>query len=382
VKVPLVDLVAQHRAIEAEVVAAAMEVVAKQAFVLGEPVKRFERALAEASGTAHAVGVASGTDALALALQACGVGAGDAVITTPFSFVATAEAIVAVGARPIFADVEPETLLLSAARVEARILRHDAHTHGRLRAIMPVHLFGACADMNALGEIARRFDLAVVEDAAQAMGATFEGRAAGSMGDAGCLSFFPTKTLGAWGDGGAVITSRDDVALSVSRLRVHGASGRGAYVHDAIGKNSRLDALQAAVLGAKLPHLASWNASRERLVARYRERLADLSEQLLLPARPGEGSRHVYTPFVVRVMRPFARDLLKEHLASRGIESRVYYPVTLDRQPCFASLAEPAMPIAHEAARTCLALPLYPELSSDAHDFVIDSVRGFFIAAR
>ena len=379
-RVPLVDLIAQHTEIEADVMKAALDVIGHQAFVLGETVARFERALAVACGTTHAVGVASGTDALALALRACGVGAGDAVITTPLTFVATAEAIVAAGARPLFADVDPVTLTLSPARVEERIARHDPRTHGRLRAILPVHLFGACADMPALVAIARRHGLVVVEDAAQAMGASVSGRSAGAMGDAGCLSFFPTKTLGAWGDGGAVVTSNAEIAAKVVKLRVHGASARGTYVHDEIGTNSRLDALQAAVLGAKLPHLARWNEARARIAARYRERLADLTDRIVVPAPASEGSCSVYTPFVVRVVGAAARrrDSLAQHLASRGVETRVYYPLTLDRQPCFAALDEPRAPVAHEAARRCLALPLYPEIASDAVEHVIDAVRGFF----
>ncbi len=373
-KVPLVDLAAQHATIRDEVLAAATAVIDAQAFVLGEPVASFERTLATICGTKHAVGVASGSDALVLALRALGIGAGDAVVTPAFSFVASAEAIAVVGARPIFADIDLATFAVSSASIDACIARHDSSARGTLRAILPVHLFGLCADMDALLAIAQRHGLSVVEDAAQAIGASFRGRAAGSMGDAGCISFFPTKNLGAWGDGGAVVTSRDDVAARVTRLRAHGMST--AYRSEEIGTNSRLDALQAAVLGVKARHLASWNLARARVASRYRERLADLAPRLVLPAER-DGATHAYNQFVVRTA---ARDSLAAYLAERGVATRVYYPLTLPRQPCFAHLAEePAsFPAAEEATRTALALPVYPEISDAAIDYVSDQVREFF----
>ncbi len=373
-KVPLVDLAAQHRAIRDEVLAAAHAVIDAQAFVLGEPVASFERTLATICGTSHAVGVASGTDALVLALRALGVGPGDAVVTSAFSFVASAEAIAAVGARPVFADIDLATFNLSPASVEERIARHDARAHGTLKAILPVHLFGLCADMDPLLAIAKRHGLSMIEDAAQAIGASCGGRLAGSMGDAGCVSFFPTKNLGAWGDGGAVVTSREDVASRVKRLRAHGMST--PYRSEELGTNSRLDALQAAVLGVKARHLAAWNIARARVASRYRDRLADLAPRLVLPAER-EGARHVYNQLVVRAD---ARDALAAHLASRGVATRVYYPLTLPRQACFAYLGEdPAsFPVADAAARTALAIPVYPELTDDAIDYVADAIRELF----
>lgn len=364
VRVPLADLAAQHATIRDEVLAAAHAVIESQAFVLGAPVATFERALASACGASHAVGVASGTDALVLALRALGVGPGDAVITPAFGFVASAEAIAVVGARPVFADVELATFNVSPESVERAVTRD-------VRAILPVHLFGQCADMAKVGAIAKRHGLAIVEDAAQAIGATDGGRDAGAMGDAGCLSFFPSKNLGAWGDGGAVLTSRDDVAARVRRLRAHGMSA--PYVSEEIGTNSRLDALQAAVLNAKLAHLEGWNEARRRVAARYRERLADL-DGLVLPVERA-GARHVYNQLVVRCD---ARDALAAHLAERGVATRVYYPVALSRMPCFAHLDVPHMPSAELAARTALALPMYPELADDAVDYVADAVRAFF----
>lgn len=373
-KVPLVDLAAQHRTIRDEVIAAAHAVIDAQAFVLGEPVAEFERTLATICGTSHAVGVASGTDALVLALRALGVGPGDAVVTSAFSFVASAEAIAVVGARPVFADIDLATFNLSPASVEDRIARHDARAHGALRAILPVHLFGLCADMDALLAIAQAHGLSTIEDAAQAIGASCRGRVAGSMGDAGCLSFFPTKNLGAWGDGGAVVTSREDVASRVKQLRAHGMST--PYRSEELGTNSRLDALQAAVLGVKARHLAAWNVARAGVASRYRDRLADLAPRLVLPAE-GEGARHVYNQFVVRAE---ARDALAAHLASRDVATRVYYPLTLPRQTCFAYLGEdPAsFPVADAAARTVLAIPVYPELTDDVIDYVADAIREFF----
>ena len=367
-RVPMVDLRAQHAAIGADLQAAAMAVVERQAFILGEPVARFERTLEALSGTTHAIGVASGSDALALALRAVGVGPGDGVVTSAFGFVATAEAIVRVGARPIFADVDEYNL--APASVEEALAR--AHPRAPARAILPAHLFGACAPMGELVGIARRHALAVVEDAAQAILATSaapsgaRGRA-GSLGDAGALSFFPSKNLGGWGDGGAVVTSRQDVADRVRALRVHGSPA-----FDVVGTNSRLDALQAAVLGAKVPYLEGWTAARVRVADRYRDLLAPLGERVLLP-RASEG--HVYNQFVLRVER---RDALLEHLARHGIEARAYYPRALHELPAFAAFADGMHhPRAEGAARTAVGIPIYPELSEAQQAEVADAIAAF-----
>jgi dTDP-4-amino-4,6-dideoxygalactose transaminase len=371
VRVPLVDLAAQEDAVAGEVLAAVGEVSREARFVLGPRVEAFEAWLAERCGARCAVGVASGTDAIELSLRALGVGAGDAVITPALSFIAAAEAIAATGARPVFCDVEEATMNASARTVADALVRAKARGL-RVRAVVPVHLFGACAPMGELEALARREGAAVVEDAAQALAAADEsGRPAAGVGDAGCLSFFPTKALGAWGDAGAVVTSREDVAARVRRLRAHGATS--PYVHAELGRNSRLDALQAAVLLAKSRHLPEWQAARVRLASRY---LAELPRgPLILPQAPPRPAQHAWHAFVVRTMH---RDALAAFLRERGIETRVYYPVPLHRQPCFAALAEPELRAAEDACRTAIALPLFPTLTFEQQEHVVESVRAFF----
>jgi dTDP-4-amino-4,6-dideoxygalactose transaminase len=370
-KVPLNDLAAQQADVKDAIVAAIARLGTDAKFILGAPVEELERWLAQACGTAHAVGVASGTDALELSLRALGIGGGDAVVTPAFSFIAAAEAIAAAGARPVFCDVDEATLCASARTFEAATAR--AKSAGlRVKALVPVHLFGLCTPMTELSALAAHEGIVVIEDAAQALGARDDaGRAAGAAGAAGCFSFFPTKNLGAWGDGGAVVTSDADLAARVRRLRAHGATA--PYVHAETGRNSRLDALQAAVLLAKVPHLAAWQSARDRLAARY---LAELSPlPLQLPAVPAAPSRHAWHAFVVRTPR---RDALSAFLREQGIESRVYYPVPLHRQPCFQALAEPAMPVSEAATTTALALPFHPALSDEAQTHVLGAVTRFF----
>jgi dTDP-4-amino-4,6-dideoxygalactose transaminase len=370
-KVPLVDLASQEAAVAAQALDAIAQVARDATFVLGERVAAFERWLAGACGAAHAVGVASGTDALELALRGLGVGPGDAVVTPAFSFVAAAEAIAAAGARPVFCDVDAATLNATPRTVADAVAR--ARAAGlRVGAIVPVDLFGLCAPVDALAALARAEGVPLVEDAAQALGARDEaGRPPGSRADAACFSFFPTKSLGAWGDGGAVVTSSAALADRVRRLRVHGASA--PYVHAEPGRNSRLDALQAAVLLVKAPHVASWQAARERLAARY---LAELARfPVVLPHAPSAPQVHAWHAFVVRTAR---RDELAALLRERGVESRVYYPIPLHRQPCFAPLAEPPLPVAEDACRTALALPVFPTMTEDQQAHVIESLGQFF----
>lgn len=369
-RVPLVDLRAQHASIRDEVMRAASEVIEGQAFILGPPVARFEEALAKACGTAHAVGVASGSDALLLALRACGVGEGDAVVTTALTFVATAEAIVRAGARPIFADIDDGAMTLSPRAVEEALARVAP---ARVRAILPVHIFGGCADMAGLAAIARAHGLALIEDAAQAIGARIGDRAVGSIGDAGCFSFFPSKNLGAWGDGGAVTTRDPAIDARVRRLRAHGM--RGEHFVE-IGLNSRLDALHAAVLAVKLGHLDAWSAARRRAAARYHEILAGVGD-LTLPREPF--GTHVYNQFVVRTAR---RDALAAFLADRGIASRAYYARPLHAQPCFAAYRDARpLPCTEAAAATALAIPIYAEITPDQQAYVAEAIRSFFGAA-
>jgi dTDP-4-amino-4,6-dideoxygalactose transaminase len=371
VRVPLIDLAAQHAAIRDEVMAAAEGVIDSQAFILGEPVARFEETLARLAGAKHAIGVASGTDALVLALRATGVGAGDAVVTTPFTFVATAEAIVAVGARPLFADVEARTMTLDPASVEHRIKRARA-TGTRVRAVLPVHLFGQCADMSGLSEVARAHELVLVEDAAQAIGARCSLGAAGGIGDAGCFSFFPTKNLGAWGDAGAVVTSDARVAERVRRLRVHGIGADGQSAEP--GMNSRLDALQAAVLGAKARHLDAWTSARRAVAARYGDGLGGISGLELPHARAG--GLHAYNQYVVRTPR---RDALAAHLAGRGVATRAYYACPVHRHAAYRGYVETEkLTNAEAASRTSLALPMYAELGEAEQAYVVDAIRAFY----
>jgi dTDP-4-amino-4,6-dideoxygalactose transaminase len=370
-RVPLVDLAAQEAAVAGDALVALALVARSARFILGPPVEAFERWLADACGVGHAVGVASGTDAIELALRALGVGEGDAVVTPAFSFVAAAEAIAQIGARPVFCDVDPGTMNASAATVGDALGR--ARAAGlRVRAIVPVHLFGLCAPMAELVALAEREGLAIVEDAAQAIGARDDvGRVAGATGVAGAFSFFPTKNLGAWGDAGAMTTRDPELAARVRRLRAHGSTA--PYVHGELGRNSRMDAVQAAILLAKKPYLPAWQAARQRLAARYLAGLSGLPLQL--PHAPDAPGTHAWHAFVVRAPQ---RDALSEWLKTHEVESRVYYPLPLHRQPCFASLDEPAMPATEEACRTALALPVHPTMSDEQQDWVIDRVRSFF----
>lgn len=370
-RVPFVDLAAQEASVAEEVLAAVGQVAREARFILGARVEAFERWLAQACEVTHAVGVASGSDALELALRALGIGPGDAVITPALSFMAAAEAIAATGARPVFCDVDPGTMNASERTVDDAL--HRARWQGmRVRAILPVHLFGRCAPLGALRALAARESLALVEDAAQAIGARDEaGRASGGVGDAGCFSFFPTKNLGAWGDAGALVTSREDVAARVRRLRAHGSVV--PYVHAELGRNSRLDAVQAAVLLAKIRRLPEWQTARDRIARRYLSELALLP--VTLPDRPPLPAVHVWHAFVVRSDR---RDALLGALREGGVEARVYYPVPLHRQPCFESLREPSLPNAEDICRTALALPVFPMMREEQQALVIEQMRGFF----
>lgn len=377
--VPLLDLRAQYAAIRDEVRAAVDAVFESQRFVLGPEVEALEAELAAYSGAAHAVAVSSGTDALLLALMALDVGPGDEVVTTPFSFFATASAIHRVGATPIFADIDPATYNVDPEALEATV-RDRLGRGGRVRALLPVHLFGLPADMAPIEALAARHGLAVVEDAAQAVGAEYVGpggrrRRAGAMGAVGCLSFFPSKNLGGAGDGGLCLTGDERLAERLRALRVHGSRVR--YVHEEVGINGRLDALQAAVLRVKLRHLERWHEARRRNAARYRRLfreagLAAPDGPVVLPVE-GEPHRHVYNQFVVRVPR---RDEVVTRLRQAGIGCEVYYPVPLHRQPCFAHLGYPegAFPESERAAREVLALPIYPELTEDQQVEVVNAV--------
>jgi dTDP-4-amino-4,6-dideoxygalactose transaminase len=370
-RVPLIDIAAQEALVADEALAAVAQVVREGRFILGPRVERFERWLAAASGAGHAVGVASGTDALQLSLRALGIGPGDAVVTPALSFVAAAEAIASVGARPVFCDVDAQTM--NASEHTVREALDGAHRAGlRVRAVVPVHLFGLCAPLESLGPLASCEGIALVQDAAQAIGASdSDGHPAGRAGDAAVFSFFPTKNLGAWGDGGAVVTSRADLAARLRRLRAHGSVE--PHMHTDIGTNSRLDELQAAVLLTKTRYLAAWQAARTRVASRYLTQLARFP--LTLPHVPPPPAIHGWHAFVVRTDR---RDALAQWLRESGVDVRVYYPKPLHRQPCFLPLGELSRPEAENASRTALALPLFPTMQEAQQDYVIEQVARFF----
>jgi dTDP-4-amino-4,6-dideoxygalactose transaminase len=385
VRIPLLDLQAQDALIGQEVRSAIEGVLQSQQFVLGVPVAAFEREMAEYAGAASAVGVASGSDALYLALAALGVGPGTAVVTSAYSFVATATAIVRLGARPVLVDVDPVTLNLDLQAVTAAVEGHRGpRATERLVGILPVHLFGRTVSLRPVLELAARHGLFVVEDAAQAVGATveeFQRRRAGAVGDAGCLSFYPTKNLGGLGDGGMVLTSRADVVERLRSLRVHGAVG-GPYRHEEIGLGSRLDALHAAALSVKLRYVDRWNVARRQVARWYDEsfRSAGLVEPtpagVSLP--PLDGETHVFHQYVIRV--PRQRDRLRAFLDDRGIGTQVYYPIPLHLQPCLARLGyRPGdLPEAERASAETLALPMYPELSRRAVETVVHTIAAYY----
>jgi dTDP-4-amino-4,6-dideoxygalactose transaminase len=369
--VPLLDLKTQHATLRGELNAAIARVMDSQQFILGEDVKFLEEEIARYCETRFAVGCASGSDALLLALMALDVRAGDEIITTPYSFFATAGSIARLGAVPVFVDIEADTFNINPALIEAAITP-------KTKAIMPVHLFGQCVEMDAINAIAERHNLPVIEDAAQAIGAEYKGRRAGSMSAIGCFSFYPTKNLGAAGDAGILTTNDERLANRLRALRVHG--GATEYYHAEVGINSRLDSLQAAILRVKLPHLDSWSEARAEHAERYAQLLADanLTDEIKLPViRPNV--RHIFNQFVIRVDAA-RRDALIEHLKKNNVGAKIYYPVPLHLQQCFSYLnyETGSLPESECAARETLALPCYPELAREQQEYVVDVIRHFF----
>jgi dTDP-4-amino-4,6-dideoxygalactose transaminase len=377
--IPMLDLRAQFESIAPEIRAVVEEVLVAQQFVVGPQGEALEREIAESSGVRHAVGVASGTEALELGLHACGVGLGDEVIVPSFTFIATGSAVSALGARPVFADIEPATFNLDPDQIEARITP-------RTRAIVVVHLFGLSADMDPILEIADKHGIPVIEDNAQSFGATYRGRKTGSMGRIGCLSFYPSKNLGAYGDAGMIVTNDDKLATRLRVLRNHGQTGQ--YLSTERGWNSRLDELQAAILRVKLRHLANWTAKRREHAQFYDSLLADVPG-ILLPRVPN-GQEHVYYLYTIRVegraggyTRPNDRgnearsDLVQRRLKERGVASMVYYPVPLHLQPLYAPLGgKPGdLRVSERAAREVLSIPIYPELTHEQAQSVAEAVR-------
>ncbi len=366
--VPLLDLRAQHAAIKDEIVKPLLELVDSQLFILGAPVERLEAEVAELSHTAYAVGCASGTDALLLALRALDVGPGDEVITTPFTFFATAGTIHNVGATPVFVDIDPDTFNISVEAVAAAITP-------RTKAIVPVDLFGQIAPIEAIMNVAK--GIPVIEDAAQSIGARRkidgEWRMAGEAATIGTFSFFPSKNLGGYGDGGMMVTQDQALAERLKRLRMHGGSRQ--YFHDEVGYNSRLDALQAVILSAKLPHLAAWSAKRRQNAGHYTRALADVAE--VKPPTVTPENESIFNQYTIRAQR---RDELQAYLKGKGIGTSVYYPLPLHLQPCFAYLGYQAgaCPVSEQAAHEVLSLPIYPELTNGQLDEVVAAVKSFY----
>ncbi|MBU1105887.1 MAG: DegT/DnrJ/EryC1/StrS family aminotransferase [Candidatus Riflebacteria bacterium] len=364
-KVPMLDLKPQYAQIKEKLLPEIMDTIENQAFILGPKVSRVEQELAEYIGAKFTVGCSSGTDALLLALMALDVGPGDEVITTPYTFFATAGSIARSGARAVFVDIEPDTYLMRVDQIEKKI-------NLKTKAIMPVHLFGQCVDMDPLMAIARKYNLKVIEDSAQAIGSGYKGKNSGNIGDIGCFSFFPSKNLGCFGDGGLVSANDESLSERLKGLRVHG--GQVQYHHNEVGLNARLDALQAAVISVKLPYLNSWTEGRRHNAALYNE-LFKNNNKVTTPVEK-EGRRHIYNQYVIRVDN---RDALKAHLTEKEIGCAVYYPLSLHQQKCFANLGygEGDFPESEKAAKTTLALPVFPELSEEQVKFVAKTVNDF-----
>jgi dTDP-4-amino-4,6-dideoxygalactose transaminase len=376
--IPLLDLHRQYQQIREEVLAAVERVCASQQFVLGAEVEALEREIAAFTGASAAVGCASGTDALWLALLAAGVQPGDAVITTAFSFFASASAIVRAGARPVLVDVDPDTLNLDPDLVIARLHAGGAY---KIRAMLPVHLYGQCADMDGLQRIADEFQLSIIEDAAQAIGAKWRGQNAGSLGVAAAFSFYPTKNLSAYGDAGLVTTRDLNLVEHMRNLRNHGSPRR--YHHEEVGWNCRMDAIQAAILRVKLPHIEIWNQQRRQRAATYDRLLADAglvstkSDTVVKPLQTSPHAFHVFHQYVIRVPR---RDELRKFLGDRKIGTEIYYPIPLHLQPCFAYLGYSVgdLPESERAAAEVLALPMFPELTEAEQKCVVESIAEFY----
>ena len=371
-QVPLLDLRAQYAPLKPAIMSAIDEICDSQRFILGPKVEAFEQEMAAYCRTAGAVGVSSGSDALIIALMAEGIGKGDEVITSPFTFFATVGAIVRVGATPVFADIDPVTFDIDPAAVAAKVTP-------RTKAIIPVHLFGQAADMDPIMEVANKHGLVVIEDACQAIGAEYKGRRVGSIGTYGAFSFFPSKNLGCFGDGGAVSCNDPERVKKLKIFRNHGQSG--TYFHEYVGGNFRIDALQAAILSIKLKELDSWSEARQRNAADYRQRFAaaGLSSMVKLPQEASYPVRHIYNQFCIRVADG-KRDALKQFLADHEIGCAVYYPLSLHLQPCFKVLGgkQGDYPVSEKVTQEIMALPIYGETTAEQRQYVVDTIAEFF----
>jgi dTDP-4-amino-4,6-dideoxygalactose transaminase len=368
VKVPLVDLKAQYHSIKEEIDQAVRGVIERGEYILGPEVRSFEEEIAAFIGVKYAVGVASGTDALHLAALAGGIKPGDEVITTPFTFIATAEVITNCGATPVFVDIEPKTYNIDPNKIESKITP-------KTRAILPVHLYGQPVNMNSIMELARKYNLKIIEDCAQALGTEYRGKRVGAIGDAGCLSFFPSKVLGAYGDGGMVVTDDPDIADRVKMLRIHGAKEK--YFNIIPGFNSRLDELQAAILRVKLRHLDRWNDTRRQKASIYAHLLGEIDG--IEPPYPAPDSHHIFTYYTIRVGNSRGRDRLREYLNSQGITTAIYYPLSLHLQEVYKSLGyKPGdCPESEQAQEEVLSLPMYPELDDEQIKVIAKAIQDY-----
>ena len=383
-KVPLLDLKPQYEALREELNAALLEVAESTMYIMGPKNEALEKAIAEYTGTKHAIGVSSGTDALLLALMALDIGAGDLVVTTPYTFFATVGVVARLGAHPLFVDIDPVSFNIDPDKLEECLNGLSAAEKARVKALIPVHLYGQCAEMDRINAIAAAHGIPVVEDAAQAIGAEYPGKAgtkrAGALGAMGCFSFFPSKNLGAMGDGGMITTNDDDLAAKLRIKRVHG--GEPKYYHKVLGGNFRLDPIQSAVLLVKLPHLESWHAKRRENADLYRKLFTEKGlKQVRLPKAvyqdSGAKNHHIYNQFILRVEK---RDELRKYLLDNEVVTEVYYPVPLHEQECFAYLGHKVgeFPHSEQAARETLALPIFPELTPEMIARVVDQIAAFY----
>lgn len=364
-KIPILDLRKQYQALKGPIEISLLKICENQSFILGEEVTKLEKSISQYCNTQYAIGVNSGTDALILTLNAMGIVKGNEVITTPFTFAATAEAIAQVGAKPVFVDIDPVTYNINPSLIESKITENT-------KAIVPVHLYGLCADMDPILKIAKKYNLKVLEDSAQAVGSTYKGRKAGSMGDAGAISFYPGKNLGCFGDGGMIVTNDESLHNRLKMLRNHGSEKN--YYHNVVGYNSRLDNLQAAVLNIKLPHLDNWIQERVRNAAFFSEKFRNLP--LITPYVP-EGYRHSFHLYVLRSPAPAK---IIDYLSKNGVESRTYYPVPLHLQECFEGLGyKPGdFPESEKLSRGSFAIPVYPELREEEKEYLSNTIKNFF----
>ena len=368
-QVPLLDLKAQYATIKDEIKAAIEEVLESQYFIMGPRVEQLENEIVQYCNTKYAISVASGSDALLLSLMAIDIGYGDEVITTPYTFFATAGSVSRLGAKPVFVDIDPKTYNINSSLIKEKIT-------DRTRAIIPVHLYGQCADMDPILEIAEKYNLKVIEDAAQAIGAEYKGRKAGSMSDLGCLSFFPSKNLGGYGDGGMVVTNDEELAEKIRVLRVHGSKPK--YYHSMIGCNSRLDALQAAILSVKLKYLDDWNQKRRKNALLYDELFQNMD--VVVPYVEPHNV-HIYNQYTIRVKE---RDSLEAYLKKSGVGTALYYPLSLHLQQCYEDLEykEGDLPESEKASKETISIPIYPELTEEQQRYVVKAIEEFLDLAR